>query len=182
MAQTSARREPLILLGIDPGLANTGWGVVEKRGHAYHALAYGCVTTPSNMEVTARLKTIFDDISEVIEHYNPTELGIEAVYFGVNTKSAFATGQARGAALIACATGHLVVGEYTPMQIKQAVVGTGTADKDQVAYMVQALLNLDHKPRPDHASDALAAAICREHAPLQFPADREHEWRLRSIE
>lgn len=153
-------RESLVLMGIDPGLANTGWGIVEKRGSRYRALAYGCITTGSDCDMTSRLKTIYDDLSVVISRYRPSELGIESIYFGANTKSAFATGQARGAALIACASNHLVVGEYTPMQIKQAVVGTGTADKDQVAYMVRAILQLDHEPHPDHASDALAAAIC----------------------
>lgn len=150
-----------IILGIDPGLANTGWGIVEQRGSAFRCLAYGCVTTPAHESIDIRLKRIYDEITLIIGKFHPTELGIESVYFGVNTKTAFATGQARGVALVACAAGQLLVGEYTPMQIKQSVVGTGSADKAQVQYMVRAILRLDHEPHPDHAADALAAAICQ---------------------
>lgn len=153
--------EPITILGIDPGLAHTGWGVVEQVGSAYRCLAYGCVVTTPQDAIDRRLKQIYDEIVLVIERFHPTELGIEQVYFGVNTKTAFATGQARGVAIVACASGELTVGEYTPGQIKQAVVGTGTADKAQVQYMVRAVLGLDHEPSPDHAADALAAAICQ---------------------
>lgn len=156
-------RSRTIILGIDPGLANTGWGIIEECGSDKQALAYGCVTTTNKDDTSVRLKRIYDDICGVIARYNPTELGIESVYFGVNTQSAFATGQARGAALIAAATGALSVGEYTPLQIKQSVVGTGAADKEQVQYMVRAILRLDHTPHPDHAADALAAAVCHAH-------------------
>ena len=107
-----------------------------------------------------RLGRICRTLVEVIEKYGPTELSIESIYFGENTKSAIATAQARGAAIVACSSAGLSVGEYTPMQIKQAVVGTGAADKRQVAYMVRSILALDHEPRPDHAADALAAAVC----------------------
>ena len=99
----------------------------------------------------------------MIDRYHPTEVGVESVYFGANTQSAFATAQARGAALVACAQCGLQTGEYTPMQIKQAVVGTGTADKQQVQYMVKTLLHLEKEPRPDHCADALAAAVCHAH-------------------
>lgn len=149
-----------IFLGIDPGLANTGWGVIEQRGSAYRCLAYGCISTPAHTDTATRLKTIHDELCCVIEKFHPGELGIETVYFGANSKSAFATGQARGAALVAAAGEGMAVGEYSPLQIKQAVVGTGGATKEQVQYMVRAILTLDHLPRPDHASDALAAALC----------------------
>lgn len=151
----------VVILGIDPGLAHTGWGVVEKRGDRYRALAYGCVATTPDASIGQRLKVIHDEMLLVIDKFHPTELGIESVFFGVNTRSAFATGQARGAALVACASRDLDIGEYSPAQIKQVVTGTGTADKGQVTYMVRALLHLDHDPRPDHAADALAAAICQ---------------------
>ena len=150
----------MIILGIDPGLAHTGWGVVETRGSACRARAYGCVTTTADEPIDLRLGRICRTLSEVIEKYGPTELAIESIYFGENTKSAIATAQARGAAIVACSTAGLTVGEYTPMQIKQAVVGTGAADKRQVTYMVRSILALDHDPRPDHAADALAAAVC----------------------
>lgn len=150
----------MVILGIDPGLAHTGWGVVETRGPVCRARAYGCVETRSHESIDSRLGRIYDEVKAVIERYGPTELAIENVYFGENVKSAVATAQARGAAIVACAKVGLSVGEYTPMQIKQAVVGTGAADKRQVMYMVKNVLALDHEPHPDHAADALAAAVC----------------------
>ena len=150
----------MVILGIDPGLAHTGWGVVETRGPVCRVRAYGCVETRSHESIDSRLGRIYDEVKAVIERYGPTELAIENVYFGENVKSAVATAQARGAAIVACAKAGLSVGEYTPMQIKQAVVGTGAADKHQVMYMVRNVLALDHEPRPDHAADALAAAVC----------------------
>ncbi len=150
----------MIILGIDPGLAHTGWGIVETRGSLCRARAYGCVTTSSSQPIDQRLGKIFDEISQVIETYNPTQLAIEKVFFGENVRSAIATAHARGAAIVACSRAGLLVGEYTPMQIKQAIVGTGSADKRQVIYMVRNVLQLDHDPRPDHAADAIAAAVC----------------------
>ena len=150
----------MVILGIDPGLAHTGWGVVETRGPACRARAYGCVATTAAEPIDVRLGRIYRELRDVIERYGPTELAIESIYFGENTKSAIATAQARGVAIVACSTAGLSVGEYTPMQIKQAVVGTGAADKRQVTYMVRTVLELDHDPRPDHAADALAAAVC----------------------
>lgn len=149
-----------IILGIDPGLANTGWGVVAQQGSKLQCLAYGCISTPSSQELASRLKTIHDQLEAVILRFEPQCVGIETVWFGTNAKSAFATGQARGAALVACAARDMQVGEFSPTTIKLAVVGTGTAEKEQVQYMVQRLLTLDAEPSPDHAADALAAAIC----------------------
>ena len=154
----------MIILGIDPGLAHTGWGVVETRGATCRARAYGCIATQAGDPIDRRLGRIYDELREVIARYGPTELAIEGVYFGANSRSAIATAQARGAAIVACSSAGLSVGEYTPMQIKQAVTGTGTADKHQVAFMVRRVLALDHEPRPDHAADALAAAVCHAHA------------------
>ena len=148
------------ILGIDPGLANTGWGVVRQSGSRLTCLAYGCVTTPTEQPLAERLAKIHEQIGAVIEKYKPSCLGIETVWFGQNITAAFATGQARGAALVACAQGGLDVGEFSPRQIKLAVVGTGSADKAQVQYMVKQLLGLEVEPKPDHAADALAAAIC----------------------
>ena len=153
------RRERTIL-GIDPGLANTGWGLVRQDGSRLSCVAYGCVSTDADMPLAYRLQKIHEQIGAVIERFSPVCVGIETVWFGQNITAAFATGQARGAALVACAEGGLEVGEFSPRQIKLAVVGTGTAEKDQVQYMVQKLLSLKEAPHPDHASDALAAAIC----------------------
>lgn len=149
-----------IILGIDPGLANTGWGVVRQDGGRLSCVAYGCVSTAPDVELAYRLKKIRDQIAAVIARFQPDCVGIETVWFGQNITAAFATGQARGAALVACAEGEVAVGEFTPRQIKLAVVGTGSASKEQVQYMVQHLLKLPEPPRPDHASDALAAAVC----------------------
>jgi len=150
----------VIVLGIDPGLAHTGWGVVETRGATCRARAYGCVTTRASEPIDQRLGKIYDEVAHVIETYHPTHLAIEELFFGENARSAVATAQARGVAIVAGARAGLQVGEYTPMQIKQAVVGSGSADKRQVIYMVRHVLALDHDPRPDHAADALAAAVC----------------------
>ena len=149
-----------IVLGIDPGLANTGWGIISQRGARLACLAYGCVSTSKEMELSQRLKKIHDQMGAVIARFEPECVGIETVWFGENVTAGIGTSQARGAALVACATGNLPVGEFTPRQIKLAVVGTGTAEKEQVQYMVKQLLSLDAVPHPDHAADALAAAIC----------------------
>lgn len=152
----------MIVLGIDPGLKNTGWGVIEQRGSALRCLAYGCITTESGQPDAERLSEIHRGITAVIDRYQPNEAAVESVYFSNNAKTAFATGQARGVALLASSA--LVVGEYGPGEIKLAVVGTGDADKRQVQYMVRSLLALPHDPEPDHAADALAAAICHAHS------------------
>ncbi|QWT17262.1 crossover junction endodeoxyribonuclease RuvC [Collinsella sp. zg1085] len=153
----------MVILGIDPGLAHTGWGIVEERLGMVRCRAYGCIETAAHSPLTVRLRHIADDISQVVERYHPEEAAIEGIFFGVNTKSAIPTAHARGAALVSCSLCGVEVGEYTPMQIKQAVVGTGAADKNQVIFMVRNLLQLDHDPHPDHAADALACAICHAH-------------------
>lgn len=153
----------MIILGIDPGLANTGWGVVDRVGPQCNAIAYGCVTTSADAPLASRLRRIHDEILAVIERYSPSECAVESVFFGSNAKSAFATGQARGVALLATADAQLDLAEYSPVQIKSVVVGSGTADKRQVTYMVRTVLRLDHDPKPDHAADALAVAITHAH-------------------
>lgn len=155
-----SNRQRTVALGIDPGLANTGWGIVEREGSRLRCLAYGCISTAADMELSLRLKKIHDQVTAVIERYEPTCVGIETIWFGQNITAAFATGQARGAALVACANAALSVGEYTPTNIKGTVVGSGHADKRQVQYMMKQLLGLEKEPQPDHAADALAAAVC----------------------
>lgn len=154
----------VIILGIDPGLANTGWGVVEVAGSRLRCVAYGCVTTKAAEPLPERLARVHDEIGAVIARYSPAECALESVYFGTNAKSAFATGQARGAAIMAMCGRGLALGEYSPVQVKKAVVGAGRAEKDQVAYMVRVLLSLPEPPKPDHAADALAVAICHAHS------------------
>lgn len=153
----------MVILGIDPGLAHTGWGIVETRGAEMRARAYGCIQTSAGNDMAPRLRHIADELTAVVERYHPQAAAIEGIYFGANVRSAIPTAHARGAALVALSLCGVEIGEYTPMQIKQSVVGTGAADKRQVAYMVRILLHLDHYPRPDHAADALACAICHAH-------------------
>lgn len=147
------------ILGIDPGLAHTGWGIIDQRGNTSVAVAYGSVSTSPTDSTADRLAIIHAGIVEVIEQYQPECCGIEDVFFGVNARTAFALGQARGVAILATAAAGLDVSEYAPAQVKLTVVGQGRADKDQVAFMVRTLLGLDHTPAPDHCSDALAVAI-----------------------
>lgn len=153
----------MVILGIDPGLANTGWGIIEERNGNARCRAYGCIKTSAGSDLAVRLRHIADELSIVVKRYKPAEACIESVYFGANVRSAIPTAHARGAALVAVSLCGVQIGEYTPMQIKQSVVGTGAADKQQVTYMVRNLLHLDHDPKPDHAADALACAICHAH-------------------
>jgi crossover junction endodeoxyribonuclease RuvC len=152
----------VIILGIDPGLANTGWGVIETSGSHFRCVAYGCITTESAMPLPERLARIHESLCGVVERYRPVEASVESVYFSNNAKTAFATGQARGVAILAAK--GIPVGEYGPGEIKLAVVGAGDADKHQVQYMVRIVLGLKDEPKPDHAADALAAAICHANA------------------
>lgn len=149
-----------VILGIDPGLANTGWGVISQKGSRLACIAYGNISTPKNMPLEHRLMKVHQQVEAVIARFKPTCVGIETVWFGSNVQSAFATGQARGAALVACAEHDLYVAEFAPTKIKLAVVGTGSAGKEQVQYMAGQVLSLKTVPYPDHAADALAAAIC----------------------
>lgn len=153
----------MIILGIDPGLANTGWGVVEHVGSRCRCLAYGCITTSAEEPLATRLARIHDELAAVIDRYEASEASVESVYFSTNAKTAFATGQARGVAVLATARAGLGLAEYGPGEIKMAVVGTGAAEKEQVQYMVRVVLGLPDIPHPDHAADALAAAICHAH-------------------
>ncbi|MBE0475823.1 MAG: crossover junction endodeoxyribonuclease RuvC [Coriobacteriia bacterium] len=150
----------MIILGIDPGLANTGWGVVERAGDRFGCLGYGCLVTDTAAGLAERLRALHDGLAELLHEHAPDECAVENVYFSANARTAFATGQARGAALVAVASAGVPVGEYGPGEVKLAVTGTGSADKRQVAYMVRAILGLAEEPRPDHAADALAIAVC----------------------
>jgi crossover junction endodeoxyribonuclease RuvC len=157
----------VIVLGIDPGLANTGYGVVARRGGRLVALDGGCVETPAALATERRLAAIHARIRELLDEHAPDAVALEELYFGANARSAFAVGQARGVVMLAAGQRGIACSGYTPQQVKGAVCGTGRADKDQVGRMVQALLGLAEAPSPDHAADALAVAICHaNHAPL----------------
>lgn len=149
----------MIVLGIDPGLAHTGWGVVRVEKGACTPLAYGCITTNAHDSLTKRLALIHQEMCEVVDTYEPETGAMEGIFFGVNAKSALALGEARACAILALADKGIAVSEYSPTNVKQTIVGNGHADKEQVAYMVRLLLKLDHDPKPDHCSDALAIAL-----------------------
>ena len=150
------------ILGIDPGLRVTGFGVIERSGNRLAYVTSGCVRSGAG-ELAARLKTILEGLSEVIARHQPGEVAVEKVFVNVNPESTLLLGQARGAAISAAVLAKLPVAEYTALQVKQAVVGTGHARKEQVQEMVRRLLRLAGHPSPD-AADALACAICHAHA------------------
>ncbi len=150
----------MIVLGIDPGTANTGFGVVERRAGRLVALDGGVITTRPDSPMQMRLANIYRRVCELLDEHLVTVLSMEDIYFGRNAGSAFAVGQARGVVMLAAGQRRLDCVSYTPQQVKHAVCGSGGADKDQVTRMVQVLLSLPAPPRPDHAADALAIAIC----------------------
>lgn len=156
-------RVPLRILGIDPGTASTGFGVVESRVQRLRAVCGGVISTSSQAPVERRLAEIASSIEDLLDEHRPTALAIEEVYFGRNVRSAFAVGQARGAVLAAAGARGVPCFSYTPQAVKLAVCGSGAAGKEQVQRMVGALLGLGALPESDHAADALALAICHSH-------------------
>ncbi len=149
-----------IALGIDPGTAIVGYAVVAARGDELMMLACDVITTPAKMALAQRLQIIYERLSEIIATYKPHDAAMEELFFAKNARTAMTVGQARGVAMLALANGGLSVAEYTPKQVKQAVTGYGSANKDQVGEMVRILLKLPAVPRPDDAADAAAVAIC----------------------
>lgn len=151
----------MIVLGIDPGVANTGYGVVRSgRGGRLAALDGGVIETLPGLPPEQRLALIFARLDSLLTEHDPDAVALEDLYFGANAKSAFAVGQARGVVMLAAGRRSIACASYTPQQVKGAVCGSGRAEKDQVTRMVQSLLGLPEPPRPDHAADALAVAIC----------------------
>ncbi|HOV38228.1 MAG TPA: crossover junction endodeoxyribonuclease RuvC [Spirochaetales bacterium] len=148
------------ILGLDPGLAETGYGIIEEQGGRYVHVCHGVISTPASMELGERLQFIYQDIQNLISTYDPEEAGVETLYFARNATSAIPVAEARGVALLALAQAGLTTGSYPPQAIKQAIVGHGKAEKRQVQELVRILLGLETIPKPDHAADALAAAIC----------------------
>jgi len=148
----------MVILGIDPGTAITGWGVVEKKGRKINPVAYGSIQTPAETSMPTRLQTIYDDLCEVIEEFQPQEMAVENLFFFKNAKTVITVGQARGVVLLAGEKNHVSIYEYTPLQIKQTVAGYGRATKGQIQEMITKLLKLTEIPKPDDVADALAAA------------------------
>lgn len=154
----------MIVLGIDPGTASTGYGLVERSGARLRAVDFGCLETSADLPLPDRLLAIHEGVGELIEAHRPQLAAVERIFFNKNAQTAFAVGQARGAVLLTAAQHGLPVHEYGPHEVKIAVTGYGRAGKDQVQRMVQVLLGLGAAPRPDDAADALAIAICLAHA------------------
>src|SRR5579862_2512845 len=150
----------MLVLGIDPGTASTGYGVVRSSGSRIEALREGVIVTAAQVPLERRLAQIHGEIGELLDQFEPDAVAVEELYFGANVQTAFAVGQARGVVLLAAGQRGIPSRSYTPQQVKGAVCGHGRADKDQVGRMVARLLGLAAPPAPDHAADALAVAIC----------------------
>jgi len=158
----------MVVLGIDPGLANTGYGVVVRRSGRLAALDGGVIETRPGVPAERRLAMLHARVRDLLATHEPDAVALEALYFGQNVRTAFAVGQARGVVVLAAGQRAVPCVDYTPQQVKSAVCGSGRAAKGQVQDMVQRLLGLSAPPRPDHAADALAVAICHlNHAPLR---------------
>ncbi|MDQ3237779.1 MAG: crossover junction endodeoxyribonuclease RuvC [Actinomycetota bacterium] len=147
------------ILGIDPGTATMGWGVVRQEGNRLRYVQHGAIITPSDWEMPRRLGRLFDGVTELARGYRPGTVAVEELFFNTNVTTAITVGQARGVAMLAAYRAGIEVAEYTPLQVKQAITSYGRADKRQVQEMVRALLNLREIPRPDDAADGLAIAI-----------------------
>ena len=154
------------ILGIDPGLADVGWGIVESdgAGRPPRHVAHGVIKTRAGEPMARRLDIIYRELQRVIDEHRPEEVSIEQLFFATNVKTAIVVAQGRGVAILATAGARLPLAEYTPLQIKLALVGYGNAAKQQVQMMVKAVLGLKEMPKPDHAADALAAALCHLHS------------------
>jgi crossover junction endodeoxyribonuclease RuvC len=154
----------VLVLGIDPGTAITGYGLVHEQDDGLSLVECGVVTTPSSQPLPERLQTIYRGLSDVVRRFQPEEAAVEELFFSRNVRTALSVGQARGVALLALVDAGLPIYEYKPLEIKQAVAGYGGADKQQVQEMVRMLLNLDRVPQPDDAADAVAVAVCHIHS------------------
>lgn len=154
----------MIIMGIDPGFAIVGVGIIEYKGNKFRVLDYFAVTTKAGLAMELRLKSIYDEIDEAIKKYKPDCMAIEELFFNNNAKTALQVGQARGVILLAAVNNALPISEYTPLQVKQSVVGYGRAAKGQIQQMTKAMLALNEIPKPDDVADALAIAICHAHS------------------
>jgi len=154
----------VIVLGIDPGTARTGYGIVSREGSRLSLVTYGCIETVPDRPLEGRLLIIHKRLTALLDEYRPEAVGVERLFFNKNVQTAFAVGQARGIVLLSAAQHGLPLYEYGPHEVKLAVTGYGRAAKEQVQRMVQAVLGMDELPRPDDAADALAVAVCTSHS------------------
>lgn len=150
----------MIILGIDPGLAIVGWGIIESERGNVRPIAYGAITTPAHTDIEARLLMIQNDLESIIKKYKPDEMAVEELFFNTNITTGIAVAEARGVIICTAHKLGVKINEYTPLQVKQAVVGYGKAEKHQVISMVTSILKLSKPPKPDDTADAVAIAIC----------------------
>jgi crossover junction endodeoxyribonuclease RuvC len=153
----------MIIIGIDPGIAIAGYGIIEYRSSHFKTLAHGAITTPAGTDTADRLYTVYSELDSLIKLYKPTEMAVEELFFNTNQKTGIITAEARGVILLCARMNGLNISEYTPLQVKQAVVGYGRAEKTQVIEMIKLILNLSKAPKPDDTADALAIAVCHAH-------------------
>jgi len=151
------------IIGIDPGYAIMGYGILDYKGNKFTPVIYGSITTDAHTPNEERLLTLYNELTEIIKEYDPEEASIEELFYNTNATTAIMVGEARGMALLACAQAGVRINEYTPLQIKSSLTGYGRADKKQVQTMVKMILGLSAVPKPDDTADALAAAICHAH-------------------
>lgn len=161
----------MIILGIDPGIAIVGWGVLDFQGSRFRVLGYGSIQTPAHTTTESRLLQIYNELHEIIDRFHPECMAVEELFFNTNQTTGIRVGEARGVILLCAEQKGVKVFEYTPLQVKQAVVGYGRAEKKQVIAMVTRLLNLPEPPKPDDTADALAIAICHGHSGCSRLAD-----------
>ncbi|EGK14602.1 crossover junction endodeoxyribonuclease RuvC [Kroppenstedtia eburnea] len=152
------------IIGIDPGIAIVGYGVIDRQGNRLKAVDYGSIQTEAGLSTATRLKQIYDEVTELYQKFRPDVVAIEKLFFNRNVTTAFTVGQARGVLMLAAEEAGAVITEYTPLQVKMAVVGYGQAQKRQIQEMVRILLNLPEIPKPDDVADALGVAICEAHS------------------
>ena len=154
----------MVILGIDPGLAIVGWGVIEYNASKFKVLGYGSIETPAHTATEDRLCLIYEGLKQIIESYHPDQMAVEELFFNTNITTGIRVAEARGVILMCANSLGVKIFEYTPLQVKQAVVGYGRAEKKQVITMVTMLLGLQKPPRPDDTADALAIAVCHAHS------------------
>ena len=161
----------MIILGIDPGYAIVGWGVLEYNGTKFKTLGYGSIQTPAGMPMIERLERIYLGMNEIIDKYKPDQMAVEELFFNTNSKTAIVVAEARGIILLSARLKGVKTFEYTPLQVKSSVVGYGRAEKKQVITMVTSLLKLPAPPKPDDTADALAITVCHAHSGCSRLAD-----------
>lgn len=150
----------MVIIGLDPGIATVGFGIIQENCGSFASLAYGAIRTEAGLPLSERLEIIYQDLSEMLEQFHPDAVAIEELFFNTNITTGISVAHGRGVLLLACRQKGIPIFEYTPLQVKQSVVGYGRAEKKQVMEMVKRLLHLEKIPRPDDAADALAIALC----------------------